>query len=460
MLTSVLSQFATQAQIHGTVDVQRSWLYSNEEHEVLERAAAILAVPVQDLPSLLPVTHSVSNDSEHETLLPLPFPQAYHTNVQPALTVNTSAASGNVNAVDNGLELADEELISPFSWHSDPVQNSQWSPEPAYHRVALERTTNTTVWDDLGAALGARGMVDAHYAPPYQECFDSMPNASLYGGATLVSPVHTTDFSESSHEEGNTTPELGNPGGSLDPTLAEGWAEFNWAGTTGIPQALSLGVPQKFNASSVDGKGWLDQLDGPAIVCYESGSSVTETYHTEEYGPQAFASEVPQTVPSQAISVSAERAFEGLPTQCQEAQKNGRGTTVANDLANQRTEDYPRYSDTALHGSAMPAPANSSRAEPISLQAPARYQHEAPVTGRIAKRRKPFRDPQKRAETGQTRKRGACARCRFQRVRVSPSFIEESYAFSNSFHLDSSALRPMMIWKESVVLAWNYPGRH
>ena len=415
---------------------------------------------MQDLPSLLPVTHSISNDSEHETLLPLPFPQAYPTNVQPALTVNTSAASGNVNAVDNGLERPDEELISPFSWHSDPVQNSQWSPEPAYHRVAPERITNTTVWDDLGAALGAQGVVDAHYAPPYQQCLDTVPNASLYGGATLVTPVHTTDFSESSHGAGNTTPELGNPGGSLDSTLVGGWAKFNWAGATEIPQASSLGVSQNFNASSVDGKEWLDQLDGPAIVGYESGCSTMETYHIENYGSEAFADGIPQTFPSQVIPLSAERALEGLATQCQEAQTNGHRTAIANAPATQRTQDYPPNSDTALNRSAMPAPANSSRVEPISLQGPARYQHEPPVTGRIVKRRKPFRDPQKRAETGETRKRGACARCRFQRVRVSPSFIEESYALSNSLYLDSSVLWPMMIWQESVVLAWNYPGRH
>ena len=415
---------------------------------------------MQDLPSLLPVTHSISNDSEHEPFFPLPLAQAYPTNIQPALAVNTSVASRNVNAVDKGLERGDEELISPFSWHGGSVQSSQWSPEPAYYRIAPERTNNTTVWDGFGAAFGARGMVDARYAPPYQECFDSMPNASLYGGATLVSPVHTTDLSESSHEARNTTPELGNPGGSLDPTLAEGWAELNWAGTTEIPQALSLGIPQNFNASFVNGKGWLDQLDCPAIGYYESGSSMTESYHTEEYGPQAFAGEVPQTLPSQIIPLSAKRALEGLATQCQEAQTNGHRTTVANAPATQRTQDDSRNSDTALNRSAILASANSSRAEPISLQAPARYQHEPPVTGRIAKRRKPFRDPQKRAETGETRKRGACARCRFQRVRVSPSFIEQSYALSNSFYLNYSVLRPMMIWKESVVLAWNYPGRH
>ena len=375
---------------------------------------------MQDLPSLLSVTHSTSNDSEHGPLLPLPRAQAYPTNIQPALTVNTSpAAPRNVSAVDNGLERADEELLSPFSWHSDSVQSSQWSPEPAYHPITPERTNNTTVWDGLGAALRTQTMIDTQYAPLYQERLNSMPNTSLYSGATFVSTGQVTDFSESSYEARNTASDLGNPGGSLDSILAEGGVNFSWAGATGIPPASSLGVRQNFDALSVDGQEWLGQLEGPAIMGYESGCSMRETYHPEEYRSQAFADEVPQPFPLQAVPLSAGRALEGLPTQCQEAQTKGQGNSIANTTAIHPTQDYIRNSDKALSRSVMPAPTNTSMTYPDALQTRPRYQHALPVSNRIAKRRRPFQDQQERVKTGETRRSGACARCRMQRVRVS-----------------------------------------
>ena len=303
-------------------------------------------------------------------------------------------------------------------------------------------------------------MVDAQYAPLYQERLNSMPNIALYSGVTFVSPEYATDFSESSYEAGNTPSDLGNLGGSLDSILAENAVNFNWAGATGTPPASWLGVRQSFDASSVDGQEWLGQLEGPATVGYESGCSTTEIYHPEKCHSQAFADAVPQPLLLEAIPLSAERALEGLPTQCQEAQTDGHGTPIANAAAFRRRQDYPRNSDPALNRSVMPAPASASRAEPISLQARARYQHAPPVSGRVAKRRKPFRDPQKRAATGEIRRRGACARCWFQRIRVSQSFPEDLCPPSNSFYLDSSVLWPMMISKESVSLAWNCPSRH
>ena len=391
---------------------------------------------MQDLPSLLSVTHSISNDtlsngyhdpsfslhsSEHEPLLSLPLPQAYLTNKQPALTVNTSpGAPKDVSAVDKSLERADEELISPFSWHSDSIQSSQWSPELAYHPVAPERPDNTTVQDGLDAALGIRAMVDAQYAPLYQERPNSMPNTQmLYGGATFVSPGQATDFSELSYEAGKATSDPGNQGGLPDSIFAEGGVEFNWAGATGIPPASSLEVQQYVSASSVDSQEWLGQLEGSDIVGYESECFMTDTIHPKEYGSQASADEVPQSLPLQAVPLSASPTLEGLLTECQEAQTNGHGDSIANTAAIQPTQDYPHHSDTPLNRSFMPAPASASKAEPISLQALARYQHASPVGGRIAKRRKPFRDPQKRVATGETRRRGACARCWKQRIRVS-----------------------------------------
>ena len=375
---------------------------------------------MQDLPSLLSATHSISNDSEHGSLLPLPLAQAYSTNIQPALTVNTSpAAPRNVSAVDNGLERADEELLSPFSWHSDSIQSSQWSPEPAYHPITPERTNNTTLWNGLGAALGTQTMVDTQYAPLYQEHLNSKPNTSLYGEVIFLSTGEVTDFSESSYETGHTASDLGNPGGSLNSLLAEGGVRFNWAGATGIPPASSLGLRQNFDALSVDGQELLDQLEGPAIVGYESGCSMTETYHPEEYRSQAFDDDFPQPLPSQAVPLSAERALEGLPNQCQEAQTIGHGNSIANTTAIHPTQDYSRNSDKALSRSVMPAPSNILTTYPDALQTRPRHQHALPVSNRIAKRRRPFQDQQERAKTGKTRRSGACARCRMQRIRVS-----------------------------------------
>ncbi len=390
---------------------------------------------MQDLPFILSATHSVSNHTftdefhdssfslnsgEHEPLLSLPLPQAHPTYFQPALTVNTSpGATGIISAVDNSLERADEGQISPFSWHSDSVQSSQWSPELAYHPVASERPNATTVQDWLGADLGVQAMIDVQNAPPYQGRLNGMPNTQvLYGGATFVWPGQATDSSESSYEAGNTASDQGHPGGSLDSMLAEDGAKFNWVGAMEIPPATSLGVRQHVNASAVDGQEWLGQLEGPASVGYGSERFMTEIYHREEYSLQAFADEVLQPLPLQPVPLSAERILEGLPAQCQETRTTGHGAPIANAAAIQPTQDSPRKSDTALNHSVMPAPANASTTDSISLQARARYQHAPPVSDHIAKRRKPFQGPQ-RVATGETRRFGACARCRMQRVRVS-----------------------------------------
>ena len=390
---------------------------------------------MQDLPSILSATHSVSNDtftnefhdsssslnsSEHGPLLSLPLPQAYPTNFQPALTVNTSSgATEIISTVDNSLELADEGLISPLSWHSDSVQSSQWSPELAYHPVASERPNATTVQDWLGADLGVQAMIDAQHAPPYQGRLNGMPNTQvLYGGGTFVWPGHATDSSESSCEAGNTASDQGYSGGSLGFMLAEDGAKYNWVGAVEIPPATSLGVRQNVNTSAVDSQEWLGQLEGPASVGYGSGCFMTEKYHPEEYHSQAFANEVLQPLPLQPVPLSAERIIEGLPAQCQEAQTTGHVAPIANAAAIQPTQDSPRNSDTALNRSVMPAPANASTTDPISLQARARYQHAPPRSDHIAKRRKPFQGPQ-RMETGETRRLRACVRCREQRIRVS-----------------------------------------
>ena len=435
-LTSIRSQFATQAQTRGTVDHQPIRLYSDEEHQVLERAAAILAVSVQDLPSILSATHNVSNDtlsngvhdssfsldsSEYGPLLSLPLPQAYPTHFQPALTLNTSlGATKNISAINDSLERANEELSSPFSWHSGSIQSSQWSPELAYHSVAPERPNDTTAQDGLGVDLGVRATIDAQHAPLFQGGLSGMPNTQvLYGGAPFVWPAHATDFSESSYEAVNTASDQGHPAGSLDSVLAEDGANFNWVGAMETPPAASLAVQQNVNAASVNGHEWLGQFEGLASVCYGSGCSMTEIYHPEEYGSQAFADEVLQTLPLQPVPLSAERALEVLPAHCQKAQPTGHRAPIANAVAVQPTQDSPRSPDRVFNRSVMPAPPNAYTKYTDSLHARARYQHALPVSDHIAKRRKPFQDLQKRVETGITRRRGACVRCREQRLRVS-----------------------------------------
>ena len=391
---------------------------------------------MQDLPSVLDVTHSISNDiltnefhdqffsldsSKHGPLLSLPLPPTYTTDKQPALTINTShGGPPNVSAADNGLERTDEELISPFPWHCDSVQSLQWSPEFPCHAVAAERSNNTAVQDGLGAALGTGAPVDAQYAPTYQEHLNGMSSSPVvYGGATFVSPGYVTDFSKSSYEAGDAVSDSGNPGGSIDSILAEGGVEFTWTGTTEIPTPSSIGVRQNVSASSLDGQEWLGHFEGPAIVGYDSLCSMRETYHSEGYRSQDFANEVPQPLSGQAVPLSAKRAFERLSTQCQDTEVNGQGDTMANATAIHPTHDSSRHSDRVLSRNVIPAPTNTSTSHPDALQTHAHYEHAIPVCGRIAKRRKPFQDQQKRVKTGRTRRSGACARCRMQRIRVS-----------------------------------------
>ena len=246
----------------------------------------------------------------------------------------------------------------------------------------------------------------------------------VYGGATFVSPGHVTDFSESSYEAGDAVSDPGNPGDSIDSILAEGGVEVNWTGTTEIPTPSSIGVRQNVSASSLDGQEWLGHFEGPAIVGYNSACSMTETYHPEEYRLQDFADGVPQPLSGQAVPLSAKRAFEGIPTQCREAEMNGHANTIANAVAIYPTHDSSRHSDTALSRSVIPVPTGTLTSYPDALKTRAHYHHALPVCARIAKRRKPFQDQQKRVKTGRTRRSGACARCRMQRIRVSQLSLE------------------------------------
>lgn len=189
--------------------------------------------------------HSISNDTltngfhdpsfslDSSKYGPLISSPAYPTINQPALTIETShGGHRNVSAADKGLKPTDKELISPFSWHCDSVQSSQWSPEFAYHAVAAERSNKTAVQDSLSAAFGTGSPVDAQYAPLYEEHLNDMSSSPVvYGGATFVSPGHVTDFSESSYEAGDAVSDSRNPGGSLGSILAEGGVNFNWTGT-------------------------------------------------------------------------------------------------------------------------------------------------------------------------------------------------------------------------------------
>ena len=389
---------------------------------------------------MLNVTHSISNDTftnefhdqtlplnpnQHGPLLSLPLP-AYHTNHQPAVTINTSPSGpGNVSAASENLERTDEELISPFSWHCDSVRSLQWSPEFACDAVAPERSSNTAVQDGLGAALGSGATIDAQYAPLYQERLNGMSNSQVdYGGATLVSTGHVMDFSEPLHEAGDVVLDSGNQSGLLDSSLAEGGPKLNWARTTGIPPPTSIGVRQNVSTSSFDAQEWLGHLEDPTIMDYESIRSITETYHPEGYRSQDFPDELPQSFPFQAGPLSAEQALEGLSTQRQDGEMNGQGNAIANATAIRPTHNSSQQPDTAVSRTLIPASIDTSTNYPDALQTHDHYERALSVVGRITKRRQPFQDQQKRVKTGRTRRSGACARCRMQRIRVSESILK------------------------------------
>ena len=382
---------------------------------------------------MLHVNHSISNDTltngfhdpsfslssdQRGLSLSLPIPPAYPANHQPALTINTSPSDpGNVSAASKNLERTDEELISPFSWHCDSLQSLEWSPELACHAVPPERLNNTAIQDDLGAALGSGATVDAQNTPLYQESLNGMSNTQVvYDGATLASQAHVMDFSELSYEAGDAVSNSANQSGLLDSILAEGGTKFDWAGTTGIPPPSSIGVRQNISAPSFDAQEWLGHLEGPTIADYESICSITETYHPEGYRSQDFPDELPQSFSFQAV-------LEGLPTQYQDAETSGQGNAMANATVIYPTHDSAPQLDTAFSRTDNPAPTDTSTNHPDALQTHAHYERALPVCGRVAKRRKPFQDQQKRVKTGRTRRSGACARCRMQRIRVSRSFL-------------------------------------
>ena len=88
---------------------------------------------------------------------------------------------------------------------------------------------------------------------------------------------------------------------------------------------------------------------------------------------------------------------------------------ITPDTAQDRSQESPTYNATGLFDVPTEAttndtifPAKSSESELDELDEP----HRPRV-------RRPFQDLQKRKETGETRKTGACVRCRMQRIRVS-----------------------------------------
>lgn len=197
------------------------------------------------------------------------------------------------------------------------------------------------------------------------------------------------------------------------PQLPEG---FEWQLLSSVPPvqpgiqvAGTLGAQSQTQESQID-----------YIVTQEGTQdfSAHQSYHPDSLGEsdsgQTFLTGGPNELPPSNLAVP-------LIEDSIEQQLVSRvlisdiASNIALDKPQDRRQELPSYNATGLFDVPSEAAANdtifltkSSGNEPNELDEPRR-----------PRVRRPFRDLQKRKETGETRKTGACVRCRMQRIRVS-----------------------------------------
>ena len=105
--------------------------------------------------------------------------------------------------------------------------------------------------------------------------------------------------------------------------------------------------------------------------------------------------------------------------------------TIPNGIACEyQTQPLPTVNDDASVQSCQPSVVSPSRPASGTTMSPARARYHGPLSrdDHQPKRRRPFQDLQKRIETGEMRRVGACVRCRLQRLRVSQELMMNSEA--------------------------------
>ena len=393
----------------------------------------------------------------------------------PPLTIHTSVLGDeNTTPTDSDNGIVDGDFVSPFSSHSDSIISPQWSSEVASHVPLIESfnvepshvdvfeqdalnenfalfdrapaVDGKILWDHLpDQILGISDCVDDLMGSlPFEEMAEmpekelttavAWPEMQLGTGSDGASPessallrqrnpkipTESSVFRQLEHNDVSIsttcslpkqTPVLYNdqfkkpsetpPYDDL-PELIDGqavcwlcsphdiWIEENRNFVSADP-----GLNQDLGSHPIysdDDSGHTLSLD----KIFQPGLSVTdiEAPFTLKSGPSSPVAQM--RVPGNGMGpndTTMEHQIRRLPNTYHEVRV---GTVQA--------------SDDATDQKVMPNALSPARA---------RYHGPFPCDKHQRKRRQPFQDLQKRIETGETRKLGACVRCREQRVRVS-----------------------------------------
>jgi hypothetical protein len=312
--------------------------YSGPERVVLQQAASILGIQLEDLTSTARISNSQSADEAAET-----------------------QGSRRATVEDTNQVL------------SHPTGNRDVTPFSA----AAIPTSDVTSFD-LASIFSPD---DLNFSLSYSPNSTTLPiPASFESDRASIPPVATAG----SHQPVFTAPETDPLGTNVDPAFGihtnlttDTYADYDHTASHSDPLWAMV-----FPA---------DEGDLPSSFA-ETGIQYPQY---RQYRPKEahtlFDNKVSSVIPS-----SAERAPHSQ-------------ATIVNHI---------RYSPAASssHGSAddnTKMDGDHSRRKPRTSSAGSKSSSEN-------SRRGPFRDLQKRLETGQTRKSGACIRCRYQKIRVSP----------------------------------------
>ena len=386
-----------------------------------------------------------------------------------------TSASGGGNAVtnfnDNGY--ADEEIVSPLSWPGDSLLSSQWSPEAAALTATIQSLNtdelshiNLTGQDDLCESASFLQTVSTPAESvswgyiPDQALGTANPEYDLTGQSSFEAKEDTAGeqflpaLANSNSESGyplhgafldssalSMLQDLIVPSGSvahcesepLDvpsligpfPAPATNLASTSYGAQSGnFPATLQChdqpvyahGQAIGWQASPNDVWDWEAANFGSSDPRLDLlGSSDDNSANT------LFFDQLLQPGPS-ATDIGASDILNGVSSTSASQLPASSNIVPFSDIAIEDQSQHSPDTDNKVHIRRVQSSNSSTHQQsPSSTLSPARSRYHGPVPSddHQPKRRQPFQVLQKRIETGEMRKVGACVRCRMQRLRVS-----------------------------------------
>ena len=390
---------------------------------------------------------------------------------QPPLTIQTSVlGDGDATTFDNGNGVVDEELVSPFSWHTGSITSSPWSPEAASGVPPSERLNNEPSHID-GVGLDGLNdnfaLFDRASAPDEATSWGHIPDQTFEIANCvndLKSPLSSAEIAEMPGQEFATAmawPEMQSgfsPHGASDsllhreskipPDSSASHLSGGFDASISTIHAIPAPTPVSYSVQSRNSPETLPYHDQPGLghgqaVCWPS---FPHGVWDEETGNTLAADIALDLNPSyhpfysddsSGQAVLLDQIFQGGL----DATDSGAPSTIRSRLSNPAAQmralsDVAFPDDIAVeHEIRRSLDANretrvrrdqssdnsADRQVPPNTISPARARYHGPLPcdDHQPKRRQPFQDPQKRIETREMRKLGACVQCRMQRLQVS-----------------------------------------